>query len=179
MSKRRDELKRVIKYAEGLGLKVVRKRYTKGDPSGTYDHNNLTIELYEWPSQSLTRKILILLHELGHHMDWVHISKQRESQLLNKALEKDWERDKKLKTSRQVPPIAKYLRRHIYNSEKRAINYMPVVFNELRLSIPRWKLKLEMELDTWVYLRYYQSGKYPSRNETAEWISEWRKRNEV
>jgi len=172
MGIRQEEFDRVIKYAKGLGINVVRKRYKRNDPGGTYDHESQTIELYEWPGQSYTCKIFIMLHELGHHLDWVHIMQEGNSILLNKAWEREWER-----RPRVSKPTPKYLRRHIYNSECKAIDYMAVIYKELRLNIPKWKLEYEMALDRWVYLRYYQTGDYPTNKEQKEWKRQWRRKN--
>ena len=50
MGIRDDEINRLIKYAKGLGLKVVRTPHRRNDPEATYDNELLEIVLYDRPS---------------------------------------------------------------------------------------------------------------------------------
>lgn len=150
--KRRKELDRVIKYAEGLGMKVTWKTAQRGDPAATWTHDPLEICVYEHKNQSITSLILAIIHELGHYMYWVHHGRKPipDAYML--------EADRK----HHDPKVPKKLRRQIYNYEANSIAYMPVVFKELDLSIPKYKLDIEVEFDLWSYEYYLEKGEDPT-----------------
>lgn len=169
------EIERIIKYAEGLGLRVLFVRHEPGDPGATYDNISKEIQVYEYPNQTKTNIIMCLLHELGHHMDWVYNRKRgKDSTRLTKALSLDWKRKD------EDPPIAKYLRKEIYQMECRGIDYMDVIAKELGVKIPLWKVKAEQEFDKWIYKFYYLNGVNPTSKEKKtkkrELLQKWRSR---
>jgi hypothetical protein len=164
MGIRDEEIARLKKYAQGLGLTVVAKKYRRGDPGATYDDETQTIELYMWPGQSKTRVILNFLHELGHHMDWVHnLRRNPTSLVLIDALRREWAR-----TSRKDPVVPKSRRKLIYEMECRGIDYMDLIAKELGIKIPLWKIYAEQEYDKWIYYRYYQTGNMPMERESYQ-----------
>ena len=74
MGIRDNELARIVKYAQGLGIKVVWKQHVPGQNTGatwSEDVNGTEIEMYMWPDKSKTKTILDFIHELAHHMAWV------------------------------------------------------------------------------------------------------------
>jgi len=161
MGIRDEEIARLYKYAEGLGLRVIVKPYRRGDPGATYDDEDQEIVLYQWSGQSKTRIIMNFLHELGHHMDWVHnLRRMPGNEVLIKAIDREWTR-----TRRTDPVVPKSHRKLIYEMECRGIAYMNVIAKELGIKIPEWKIRAEQEYDRWVYYRYYQSGNIPADKE--------------
>lgn len=168
MHLRDKEVSKLLAYAKGLGIKVKFKPYRTGCPGGEYCNEERTINVYKWPKQTKTDVILILLHELGHHIDWVYKNK-RDPKVLLEALYKEESRTPK------DPPISKRLRKRIYQCEYDGTAYMPIIAKELDLKIPMWKVEAEMECDRWVYKQYFITGDIPTTKEVAAKRKELRK----
>lgn len=152
-----DELKRVVKYAKGLGLSVVFSPYKPGSGTGgEYDGVSKAIYVYQGRHDSKTDMILVLLHELGHHLDFIYKGK-RDALKLQEALIKE--------NSRKAgdPPLARHLRQYIYDCELHGTEFMPQIAKELDLKIPLWKVEAEAKLDQWVTRTYLVHGKDPLR----------------
>lgn len=157
-----EDLAKLTKYAQGLGLKVSVKEYTirSGDGAGwTTDGTEIT--LYRWANQTTTRMILNLLHELGHHLSWVYAGRGRH-RALEKALYMEDQR-----TSKRDPVLPKRYRKLIYESEVKDAEYREQIALEVGLRIPAWKIKADKELDIWLYKMYYETGNTPSQKEGA------------
>jgi len=169
MGIRDDELQRMLKYAKGLGIKVrVHTKAIKGKPSAEWIDEEYVgkgqpiINLFSRNSRSKTQRILNFLHELGHHHDWV--SKGRKISIRStKATNAEAQRK-----HRTNPPIAKGLRKVIYEDECNGIAFMDTLYEELGLKFPKWKVYAEQEIDRWAYYRYYQTGNIPTIKETKE-----------
>jgi hypothetical protein len=155
MSFMQGELDRVVKYARGLGLTVTFKPYKKGSGvGGEYDGETKEVIVYRQPRESLTNLILILIHEVSHHLDFVYKGKRDPVKLVT-ALEKEFDRKP------GDPPIAYTYREYIYECESAAADFMPQVARELDLKMPIWKVEAEAELDRWVAKHYMTTGEYP------------------
>lgn len=154
------ELKRVVKYAKGLGLSVAFKPYKpRSGTGGYYDGVSKEIVVYQGSRDTKTDMILVLLHELGHHLDFIYKGK-RDPKKLSEALDKEHARKE------TDPPLARHLRQFIFDCEYNGTQYMPVLAKELDLKIPLWKVEAEAKLDQWVYRRYLVHGKDPLRKAT-------------
>lgn len=164
MHLRDREVDRIIKYAEGLGITVKFELYKRGLPAvACWELSPTpTITIFEYPSLSKTTKALMLLHELGHHLDWIYKGK-KDSKRLEDALHRDWDR-----TPHKDPVLPKSLRKLIYQSEYDGTHYMPVIAKELDLKIPMWKILAEQAFDRWFAKAYLDSGEYPSSTEQGQ-----------
>lgn len=153
------ELEKLIKYAQGLGLKVIIKPEDGSGLGGGWTTDGEEIILYKWKGISTTQMIMNLLHELGHHMSFVYDGRVVKADLENALM---------LEGLREggSEPIDKSLRKLIYESEKRDGEYRLTIFREVNLKIPEWKLKVDIELDNAIYKHYYQTGDFP----TSKWI---------
>jgi hypothetical protein len=158
MGIRDNDLKRLQKYAEGLGIKVVWKQWKENDPDASWTTDGSEITIYEHPRQSKTDVILSFIHELGHHQAWIY-NGRKEDLKTNRALDLD----EKRKTD--DPPIPKEQRKLIYESEKNDADYQDLIFKELNLNIPYKKFIVNKKLDVWMYYRYYITGEYPTQTE--------------
>lgn len=148
-----------MKYAKGLGLNVIFKPYKRGSGTGgEYIGSTKEIIVYQGPNDSKTDTILILLHELGHHLDYIYKGK-RDPKKLSEALNKEHGRKK------NDPPLARHLRQYIFDCEYNGTQYMPVIAKELDLKIPLWKVEAEAKLDQWFYRTYLVHGKDPLRKQ--------------
>lgn len=156
MGLRDNELLRLEKYANGLGIKVnYRKPIPQSNVAAEWTVDGSEITLYVSERDSKTKTILNFLHELAHHMDHVYNNRQRDPKI-EKAL--------MLESNRKPddPPIKKSLRKLIFEDEVRATQYRFQIAHEIGLKIPEWKIKLDIELDIWVYEMYYLNGDIPS-----------------
>ena len=149
------ELKRVEKYAQGLGIKVSYKKKGPTDPEADWSTDGTEITVYLRNRQSITQIILDLIHELGHHMEWIYNSRKIPSKL-DKVLDKE--------------NHSKQERKIILEDEINGSKYHLSIYNELGLKIPKWKVILERDLSLLVYKYYYKYGKFPTNKIKKELI---------
>ena len=153
-----DELVRMQKYAEGLGIKVSRKLHKRGCPGAEWHTDGSQITIYQWPRQAKATLLLNFLHELAHHAAYVYSGRKSHS-LTDRAL---LEEDARKETD---PPLAKSKRRLIYETEKNDSKWREIIHHELNLKLPIWKVRADVELDLWIYKRYYVTGNYPKQRD--------------
>lgn len=151
MHLRDKEVSKIIAYAKSLGVTVEFKAAAPQDPAGTYEFGSSIITVYKKSRSSKTYLILTLLHELGHHLDWIYRDK-KESKLLERALSRSNTNEKK---------VPKHLRKAIYEMEVDGTHFMPIIAKELDLKIPMWKIEAERDLDRWTYWVYYKENRDP------------------
>lgn len=159
-----DDLARVKKYAESLGIKVSFKDHYPGEGSAEWDMEGQFINLFVHEGQSKTSILLCLLHELGHHLDWIYNDKiiKKQEHDAQQALCSGNMHGKR-------PDLTKKQRKLILDSEIAGTNYMPIIHKELDLSIPLWKVKLEQDLDCYEYKMLYKKGRFPTRKEFKDY----------
>lgn len=154
MSKRDEELNRLKKYAEGLGLRVSFRRHRPGNAGALWvldENNSPELVMYEWPGQSKSRMILNFIHELAHHLAWVYKGRKLETAVI-KALNMDNEQE-------DVPKEMRYI---IYKMEKDDADYRDFIVKELDIKLPSYKIKADKAVDIWFYRQYWLTGKYPT-----------------
>ena len=158
-----NELKRTIKFAESLGLKI---RFVKGankDYHGCYVHPDKKqtgeIEICRGPRTTITFQIITLLHEIGHHLDYTERLK------MPAAL-----------CSVGENSTPKWARKAIFNAEKRAVGFGEQLYWTLMLKIPFWKVKKELDTDIYIYRYFYIYGDYPTGKSIAEYQKRWDKK---
>lgn len=152
---RDDELVRLERYAQGLGIRVMYKTYKRGDPGATMTTDGTELTLYIWPRMSKRKIILNFIHELGHAMAFIYNnrkSKAKEDAALH------------AEASRKPgdPVIPKRLRKLIYEGEKSDSGYRAQIWHEVGIKMKESILKMDIELDNWVYLVYYETGEMPT-----------------
>lgn len=165
MSYLADDLTRLIRYAQGLGIRVLIKDYTGNGDGAGWTTDGTEIVLYRWPRQTKIRMVLDLLHELAHHLSFVY-SGRKTSKSLEKALHLEADRTKK------DPIIPKRFRKLIYESEVKDAEYREIIANEVNLKIPKWRIKADKELDIWLYKWYYDTGNSATLKASSEKYSE-------
>lgn len=158
MSYMQDDLNKLIKYAQGLGLRVVIREYDGGGAGGGWATDGTEITLFKWKNITITRMILNLLHELAHHMAWVYADRVTKPRV-EKALDAEEAREK------GSPPIPKRQRKIIYEEEKFDAQYREVIAKEVGLKLPNWKVKADIDVDIWGYKFYYETGDHPTTKE--------------
>jgi Zn-dependent peptidase ImmA (M78 family) len=116
----KKELNRLIKYSEGLGLTIEFRPDTKESPSeygGFYDDSDKKITIFLEKKTTIKRQILTLLHEIGHHLDFIYKNKKEPMYVTTAYHAEVWRIDRKKKLPRTLREI-------IYNCEKDGIKYM-------------------------------------------------------
>lgn len=151
------EIARIKKYAEGLGIKVLMKPYTPGSGDGEWDCIERKIIIYVADGQAKSDIILALLHELGHHLDWIYKNKEVPEDVI-KAYERLCEGD----ASGERLDLSKKDRKIILDEELSGIRYMDIIHKELDLKLPLWRVKVCQELDIFAYQTLYDTSKFPT-----------------
>lgn len=163
MSFQKTELKRLVKFAESLGVKVLFVEYSNRDYHGCYIHPEKfepgIIEVCKSPRTSYTFQISTLLHEIGHHLDFIESGRIPDSY--------------NLIDSENCPEWA---RRAIFNAEHRAVKHAEKLYWTMRLRVPFWKVKMELSADIYLYRTFRATGNYPKEKELREFRRKWKKR---
>ncbi len=142
-------MERLVAYAKGLGLSVRILPEVPGlGEAGTYEvsgDGTAELTVYTHKRQSRLEVVLTLIHEIGHHLDYVHKFRRLESFVGVVEAEAEGRYEDILKTE-----IAgtKYWRR---------------IYTDTACSFPVWRLYLAMEFDIWQYVFLRDTGKYPTR----------------
>ena len=161
------DLQKLKNYAKSLGLKVKFVKHKRDNPAAWWCPDTKAITVSHRPYRPKVDVVLILLHELGHQLDYVY---HKPTKLEDEAHSQDW-----LRKSNKDKPIAKKYRKAIYESECRGIAFMDTIAKELNLSIPMWRVYCDQEWDRWNYKYYYIHGKYATKREMLAKAKELRK----
>ena len=149
------EIFRLEKYAQGLGIKIIYKTYKQGDPGATMTTDGKVLTMYLWSGISKKRIILNLLHEIGHCKSFIHNNRKTKAKddaaLYAEACRKPGD-----------PPLPKRLRKLIYECEKFDATYRTQIWHEVGIKMDETVLKIDIELDNWIYLVYYETGTTPT-----------------
>jgi hypothetical protein len=152
MSIRDKEIERLIHYAKGMGVKVILYHKDDKDAVGEWTTDGSEIRIFMGKRANKTKVILTLIHELGHHVWFVHEKDRQPDLKFDDAL---------TKAEGNGNPIPKYLRKRIYNEELAGTAWWDAIYKETDIKVPLWKMKAEMEFDMWMYETYYETGFFP------------------
>lgn len=154
MSYLKKELDRLIKFSEGLGVKVrFHKDKMNNDAGAEWDLSGKEIIIYYRDDESTTSLILKLVHELGHHLDYVN-NKRRHTKQIEEAV------------SAENP--TKTQRRILYKDERNAAKYHEFIYDTVGIKIPRWKIVVEREWSLEVYRQEIYNPEGPSKKEKRD-----------
>ena len=168
MSRVRDEeIKRLEKYAYGLGITKITYAKPDGDSTGavwTLNEDNTT-ELTFHVHTRLSKRSLILnfVHELAHHISWIYRNKQEQPEVIEALSLED-------KRKRGEPPIPKNKRKFIYLTEKEDAEYREMIWKEVNIQIPIEYLHADIEADIWFYKQYYLTGHFPTYRQVKDQV---------
>lgn len=162
---RDEEIKRLVKYAEGLGLKVLFSQMKNPDAVADWHIDNSQITVYSKKNGSKIETVLSLIHELGHAQHNVWEKDRKVDERLSNVLSKIDEYESK----GLVAPAQ--CRNALYRYERDSAAYWEAIYKETNMKFPKWRLFATMELDIWVYEYYAQTGNFPKRKQTR---SKWR-----
>lgn len=151
---RDEELNRLIRYAQGMGISVRFKAYvahSRDEAAWTIDGSEITV--YVRPNTSKIDKILSLIHELGHHKAFVNADRSIDTQV-EEALNSEANR--------------KNQRRAIYLDEVKGSTYWEEIYKDTNCQFDINKLRMQRDLDVWTYEVYYETGKFPTKKLTLK-----------
>jgi hypothetical protein len=147
--KRDEEISRLIKYAQGMGVTVRFKPYVKGskdEADWALDGSEITI--YTTSRTSKIQKILSLIHELSHQKAFIDAGRVFDSKI-EEALDSD----------------AKRHRKRVYDMEVADSVYWEDIYKDTNCQFDIKKLYQQRELDIWMYEVYYKTAKFPTVEE--------------
>lgn len=144
-------LKRAILYAKGLGIKVSLRPYVKYSlVAADWTTDGSEITLYTTNYKSETQLILDLIHELAHHLSFIHNRKRQPDKKMDRLLIKP------------AKKLSHKDRKAIYEMELEDSEYQERIFDELGLNIPKHKLFIERDLCNAIYEYWALHNRDPS-----------------
>lgn len=150
LSVRKREMQRLILYAKGMGLKVYVRPYKAGSfKAAEWALDGTELWLYVRPKESKVSLIISLIHELGHHKDFIHRGRRIDKSFYAIVDKKD---------SDKTPSE----RKMEYDTEMRGTRYWREIYHESGCSFSIWKLYAQMEIDMWHYEHFFKTGRDPS-----------------
>lgn len=153
------EFERMKKYAEGLGIKVRITSIDDGHIAAEWTTDGSEITFFNFKKEGWLNLCLSFIHELSHHIAWVYAGRKSDF----KTDEALYNEDKR----KIGEKLDKKQRKLIYETEKNDAQYQLVIWNELNLNIPKWRVELERDLDIWIYYQYYLKGEFPYKTDIA------------
>ena len=150
---RDEELKRLLKYAQGLGLKVTFTPYVPySRDAGYWSHDGTELTVCVGKRDSKIETILTIIHELGHHLQFIHAHDRKPNEKLSRAYD-----DETIKENREV----------VYKYEKASATWWELIYKETGMRFPIKKLLFARDYDVWQYKVYWLEGSFP--NEHRRW----------
>lgn len=155
---RDQELNRLISYAKALNVNIVKKPSTRNTPEAEWTIDGTQITIY-MKKRSKTEEILLIIHELAHHKSWINRGR-KEYMKTHQAYDAQMKADNKI--------LAKRHRKVIYETEKNDTDYWDEIIRDVDIKINPKRIKLEKEMDIWIYKQYYLTGEFPSGQEIKD-----------
>ncbi len=135
---REEEIKRLVHYARGHGVKIFFKRPYDPKIKAEWATDGSTIWIYTTPKTSKIEIVLDLIHEIGHHKDFIKNGRRQDSIFENAV-------DKKSKKAKKV----------ILKTELAGTQYWEEIYRDVGCSFNINYLFKQMEYDTWIYHYHY------------------------
>lgn len=144
------ELSRLIKYAEALNIKVIFSN-KKSDCFAEWDSDGVSITIYKSKAKKPLELVLLMFHELSHHLAWVHKGKKIPLKT-----------DHILKKAANGAELTEIQRKHLYEDEKSDYQYQQIIHKEIDSKVPLWRLNAEIAFDEWIYRYYWLKNDWPT-----------------
>ena len=157
--KRDDEIQRLMRYAQGMGLSVRFKPYVRNGALAEWTTDGSEISVYVSSRTTNIDKILSLIHELGHHKSFINDGREIDPKL-EEALESEEKRHRK----------------RVFEGEKADTKYWEEIYKDTDCQFNIKILHRQKEFDIWCYEVYYETGEYPNGKERAVKMKELRKK---
>jgi len=162
---RDEELNRLTKYAQGMGVSVRFKPYVRGskvEAEWAMDGSEITI--YTPSGRSKLDKVLSLIHELGHHKSWIVNGRETDPKM-----EADVTAEENCEASRAA-------RKRLLDMEIRDSEYWEDIYRDTNCQFNIEKLRKQREFDVWSYEVIYNIGRDPTKKEKIAKRKELRKK---
>ena len=159
---RDNEISRLTKYAQGLGLKVSFSSETGGSSAAGWVLDGSEIIVYTAFQRSKTETILSLIHEIAHHVWFIHEKDRQPDLKFSEAIERQNLFEEEVKDK----PAPKKLRKKILATEIAGTIWWETIYKDTDMKFPKWKLYAAMEMDVWAYEVYAETGSFPDRPQT-------------
>ena len=147
---RDEEIKRLIKYAQAMGMKVTFNNKKKPKEAAAWVTDGTEIIIYRSKHSSKIETILSLIHEISHKIAFVHSNNRKIPLKVDRALEN---------------PEKKRSKKIIWEDELEGSKWWESVYKDVNLKFPKWRLYAQMEFDVWQYQMDYENDKFPTRKE--------------
>ncbi len=161
---RKEELRRLCRYAEGLGTRVRFAPRKKGHNAYAewelFTDNTTLITIYTYPGVSRLSLVLSLIHELGHHRDFIAGNRRDTGE-----------------PSGDEVNLTREQRKQIYDYELRGMKYWKQIYHDTDCRFPIWRLFMQMEIDIEAYHYYCIHGKNRTKKIQQQSIREIRERH--
>jgi hypothetical protein len=156
MAKRDEEIVRIRKYCEALGVKLVMRNKSSKMAAAEWRLDGSQITVWITQPENKTETVLSLLHELGHQLWHVH-HKNREEDI------KIIEVYNRIVLSSKITESTEADRRVVLNVERAGAEYWDVIVKDLDIKIPAWRIEAQKRFDVWQYEFYYENCHFPNR----------------
>jgi hypothetical protein len=156
---RDEELKRLIRYAQGMGISVRFRPYKphSGD-AAEWDDEAQRIVVFVSTYDTKLNKILRLIHEIGHAKGFIR-NGRRGKVRVTRALEAE----KPTRVQRKL----------IYQDEAADAKLWDEIYQDAGCTFHINKLRRRQAYDVWIYRQFYLTGRIPREIDCA------RKRREL
>lgn len=168
--RRDDELKRLVKYAEGMGLKVKFSSAAVVKDAAEWAIDGSEIVIFTRNNDSKTEILLSMIHEIGHHVWFIHEKNRQPDLTFEKAIDRQNLFDEDLSDT----PPPKKMRKKILDIEVAGTQYWEMIYKDTNMQFPIWKMYAAMEFDIWVYQNYFKTGHFPKNKEARAKFKEVR-----
>lgn len=148
---RDEEISRLIKYAEGMDLQVKFKPRTRNGNAAEWTLDGTEITIYQKKRESKIETILSLIHEISHHVWFIHD--------MNRQI------DQESKEAFASEEPTKKMRKKLLDMEIAATKWWDIVYRDTNCKFKKWRLEVNKTFDIWVYEVYSEIGEFPSKKE--------------
>lgn len=150
------EIDRLKKYANALGVRVNLVQKDNHEDSGDWTTDGTHIRVFVEKHTTKTDIVLTLIHELGHHLWFIHEKERSPDLKFDQAL------------SYPKEPVPKKYRKKILEIEQQGADYWDVIVKDVNIKIAKWKIDMTAEFDVWQYEVYYETGEFPSNKQKLD-----------
>lgn len=150
---RDEELNRLIRYAQGMGISVRFKPYIpRSRVAAEWTTDGTEITIYFTSKCSKLDKILNIIHELGHHKGFVDNNRQ-----IDPKLEEALDDEENLKKNRK----------RLLDMETADSLYWEDIYRDTNCQFGIERLRRQREFDIWTYEFTYETGREATKKEKA------------
>ena len=158
MSIRDEEIARIRSYTEALGVKLIMRNKSSKVAAAEWRLDGSQITVWIIQPENKTETVLSLIHEMGHHLHWIHHKNREEDAKINEVYSR-------VEFSNKVTKSTEADRRIVLNVEKAGATYWDVIVKDLNIKIPTWRIEVQKRFDVWQYEYYYENCCFPNRAE--------------